>query len=543
MGSSERDGGALTVLDCTFRDGGYYNNWMFDRGIVSRYLAATALAGINVIELGFRQTPASTFLGPLAYSSDSYLASLDLPAGMKIAVMSDAKVLLRDDGGDAIVDRLYGPRAESVVDVVRIAASIPEVPHLGPTIASLKDKGYEVCLNIMQVGRKPSELIEGLAATASSFEGLDTLYFADSFGNMDPEMVRATVEAMRAGWHGPLGIHTHDNMNLGLANSLAAIDAGVTWVDGTMAGMGRGAGNVAMEYLLHALQQRHPDRYRCEALLPLLLEDFAPLRHRFGWGPNFLYYLSALHEIHPTYLQRLLGPGGADSEGLANALEYLRGAPSTAFTEEALSRAMRSDSTTIQGTWSAAGWADGEDVLLIANGPSSSEHREAIEQFIRNHRPRVLALNHVQTIDPTLIDAYVVCHPNRLVQEFHSYRGLDRPVILPVDELARALIEPVEGQIEVKNFGLHIDPEAFAASETGCSIPARKVAPYALAVSQAVGARRIFLAGFDGFEAGDPRQQEMNHLLDLFRQRFSEVPITALTPTTYNLEQSSIYAY
>lgn len=531
----------LTVLDCTFRDGGYYTGWVFERDLVNRYLSAISTAGIDVIEIGFRQPPNDRFLGPFAFSNDRYLSTLNVPEGLVLAVMSDAKVLLRAGEGYEIVDQLYGPRADSPVDIVRIAAGIAEVPKLAPAIGRLKEKGYTVCLNVMQIGNKPMEQIAELARTISSFQ-CDVLYFADSFGNMDPEMVRATVEALRLHWKEPLGIHTHDNMNLGLANSLAALDAGVSWVDGTILGMGRGAGNVAMEYLLHALQGRGYGRYRSDALLTLLLEDFMPLRQRHGWGPNFLYYLAALHEIHPTYLQRLQEPGQVDAEALANALDFLRGAPSNAFSEEALGRAMRAESVQVDGSWSATGWAEGRDVLLVAGGPGAQTHREAIIHFIRTHKPRVVSLNFVDALPPELVDAYAVCHPGRLVRDLPDHRDIDRPLILPLDAFAQAFAQSL-GQERICNFGITIEPGAFATSPTQCTIPTRKVAPYALALAGAAGARNIFLAGFDGFEVSDPRHQEMNAIFDLFRQAFPETSVTALTPSTYNVAQSSIYAY
>ena len=533
---------ALTVLDCTLRDGGYYNAWQFDRGLVDQYVSAAASAGVDAVEIGFRQPPTGKFLGPFAYSSDRYLDSLDVPDGFQLAVMSDAKVLLRDGDPCAAVDALYAPKGDSRVDIVRLASMIDELPKLGPAVPALRAKGYRVCVNVMQMGGKPLEAVSEVGRTAAGLEGLDVLYFADSFGSMDPETVRGTISALREHWIGPIGIHTHDNMNLALANSLAAIDAGATWVDGTVLGMGRGAGNVAMEYLLHTLQERGHARYRPEALLHLLVEGFMPLRQRYGWGPSLLYYLAAQHEIHPTYLQRLQEPGQTDLEALVNALDYLRESSSSAFSEETLGRAMRADQVDVAGAWSPRGWAADRDVLLVANGASAREHRDALERFIHASGPRVVALNHVEALPPGLVDAYAICHPMRLIQDVPAYRQLTRPLVLPMDPLAQQLSASL-GPERLLDFGFTVRPGTLSIRDTGCAIPSRKVAPYALALAAAAGARRVFLAGFDGFEASDPRQQEMNELFDLFRRTFPGIEVIALTPTRFNVTQSSVYAY
>ena len=535
-------GRTITVLDCTLRDGGYYNNWVFDSELVKRYITGARAAGIDAIEIGFRNPPSGGFLGAFAFSKDKYLATLDLPREIAFAVMTDAKVLLRDGNPLEVVDELYTERSQSPVEIVRIAANISEVSKLGPAISRLKDKGYTVCLNIMQVGNKPPEVISELAKNAASFDGLDVLYFADSFGNMSPDMVIGLIRAIRSEWQGPIGVHAHDNMNNGLANTLAAFGAGATWLDATVAGMGRGAGNLATEYLLHALHNRGFDKYRSEALLPVLVEDFVDLRRRYGWGPNFLYYLAALHGIHPTYLQRLQEPGQLDNEALINALDYLRSIPSNVFSEEALSRAMRADKVHVLGTWKANGWAEGKDILLIANGSGAMEHRQAIAQFISTHKPQVISLNYVEAISPDLIDAYAVCHPSRLVRDFPAYEALDCPVFTPVDDFARLFVQLL-GEERVNNFGLTIEPNEFSLRQTGCTIPMRKVAPYALAIAAASNARQVFLVGFDGFAASDPRHQEMNMIFDLFRTAFPNLVVTALTPSSYNVSQSSVYAY
>ena len=84
----------LKVLDCTLRDGGYYNNWDFDEDLVRDYLNALAEAKIDYIELGLRNFPKCTFDGPFAYTKESYLNSIVLPPGPKYGVMIDAKTIL-----------------------------------------------------------------------------------------------------------------------------------------------------------------------------------------------------------------------------------------------------------------------------------------------------------------------------------------------------------------------------------------------------------------------------------------------------------------
>ncbi len=77
----------LKILDCTLRDGGYYNNWDFDHELVELYLKSMKEASIDVIEIGFRSPPKQSFMGPYVYSMDDYLETLPLPKDILVGVM------------------------------------------------------------------------------------------------------------------------------------------------------------------------------------------------------------------------------------------------------------------------------------------------------------------------------------------------------------------------------------------------------------------------------------------------------------------------
>ena len=83
-------------LDCTLRDGGYYNNWNFDKNLVNKYLFAMKSINIDYVEIGFRFIEQDKKKGKLAYCSEGYLNSLIIPKGIKIAVMINASDFIKD---------------------------------------------------------------------------------------------------------------------------------------------------------------------------------------------------------------------------------------------------------------------------------------------------------------------------------------------------------------------------------------------------------------------------------------------------------------
>ena len=67
------------LIDCTLRDGGYYNRWDFDIDLINRYIHAVSAAGVDFIELGFRSIKNNEYYGPLAYTTDNFIFDLNIP--------------------------------------------------------------------------------------------------------------------------------------------------------------------------------------------------------------------------------------------------------------------------------------------------------------------------------------------------------------------------------------------------------------------------------------------------------------------------------
>ena len=104
------------------------------------------------------------------------------------------------------------------------------------------------------------------------------------------------------------------------------------------------------------------------------------------------------------------------------------------------------------------------------------------------------------------------------------------------------LIGELIKELDIYDYGLAVETDTFEFQPTGCRLHLPYTACYALAVASQAGAKMISLIGFDGYTSDDPRQIEMNKVFDLYEKHKRSVPIASLTPTTYRLEQKSIFA-
>ena len=533
----------LKLLDCTLRDGGYYNAWDFDSTLIDAYLKAMAAISADYIELGFRGFAKDTFYGGCAYTTDHFIRRLSIPAGLTLGVMVNASEMMHHpDGVIAALKRLFVSAAESPVTLVRIPCHFYEFAATLEGCQWLKDQGYRVGINLMQIADRSLQEIEALATLASGYS-LDVLYFADSMGSMDPPQTTAIIQALRTGWSGELGIHTHNNMGRALANCLQAIEDGVTWVDGTVTGMGRGAGNVQTEYLAVELATLRAEKpCNITPLMALIRQYFGPMQQRCGWGPNTYYYLAGKYGIHPTYIQSMLQDARYTDDDVLAAIDHLKTSGGKKFKLNTLEASRHFYVGEPMGTWAPASLMAGREVLILGTGPGVARHQPAIEDYIRGYGPIVIALNTQTSIASELIDVRAACHPVRLLADCAEHRQLPQPLITP----ASMLPENICGELADKkllDFGLVIQPERFDFECTYCALPNSMVIAYVLAVATSGQASRLTLAGFDGYGAGDPRNDEMDHILNLYLNHKAARSVVAITSTCYQIPKTSVYSF
>jgi len=529
------------LIDCTLRDGGYYTDWDFSHDLISKYLRAMHDVSVDYVELGFRSFADVGFKGGCAYTRDEFIRHLDIPSDLKIGVMVNAGELLdHPDGINSALSALFVYENKSPVTLVRVAFHPAEIDGSLKICAWLKERGYTVGLNIMQIASCTAEEIKDIASQASSLP-IDVLYFADSLGQMTQDDVSIIVDNLRKGWKGEIGIHAHDNMGMALANTLQAINDDVLWVDSTITGMGRGPGNTKTELLILELENYRKQPVNFASLLSVIEEYFKPLQSKFEWGTNFYYYLAGKYGIHPTYVQEMIKDPKYQQEDILTIIDYLRENGGKKFRLDALESGRYFYDSQSVGSWIPSALMAAQDVLIIGPGPGAVAHKKAIEDYIRAKKPVVLALNTVSVIEESLVSARVVCHPIRLLADHHQLSGLSQPLITPSSVLPEYVRNKFSGK-ELYDFGISITPNTFVFNESNCIVPTTLVAIYAFAVATSGKANRILLAGFDGYSSDDSRRKEMDEYLEIFQEQPNVPELIAITPSLYRLHQASVYA-
>ena len=285
----------LTILDCTLRDGGYYNNWNFSKDFINEYLKTIYKSGIKFVELGFSQIKKNRLNGN-CYDVDNQLTGkLKIPKNLKIGIMVNASDLISKNYNAKKFKKFINKKKE--ISLLRIACHFDEISKIIPFIKILKNANLKLAINLMQISeQKKTSIVKTLKKLSK--EKIDIIYFADSLGCMSFKDVKELILLLKKNCNTQIGFHAHDNMGNAKKNVLTAIKNGSNWIDTTVFGMGRGAGNAKTEDFV--------TKDKRKIINQLKKRRFVVLRNKYKWGFNNYYYLSAKYKIHPTYIQKIL---------------------------------------------------------------------------------------------------------------------------------------------------------------------------------------------------------------------------------------------
>lgn len=541
----------LTILDCTLRDGGYYNHWDFDPFLARRLVAALARSGIDLVELGYKSPDNSRYFGLFKYCPDDQLEYLREFEGPEYAFMVDAKEFICEGTFDpTLADACIQPAAGSVFSWCRIATHAVNLRPAVDLARHLHAQGYRIGFNLMGMSLlRDEQVAEALSIVADA--PIRVFYFADSFGSLGPDDVQRTVTFIRQRYGGAIGFHAHENQGLAFANALAALNAGASFIDGTVTGMGRGAGNLRLEQLLLALYFRSDRRdLDPSALLDIIHQDFEPMRREHGWGWDFTYMLSGLENIHPSYAQALRGDHRYTLGQVARILSEIAPEQRSSYQRDELER---SRSKVLGSETAAAGRArlsaqyripTAPQALIVAGGSSTERHREAIRSFARRESPFLLDCNATPVLEG--IRRTVVILNRVRFQEILDRGALEDPsveqVVLGFSDL------PVTVRDERFRFlPTEVRAREFVPDEEGrVVLPSYVVGMLATAIALRARPQRVWFAGFDGFD--DPamrlQHQEMEEFWHLLSHETSSasVEMASLLATRYDLPERSIYS-
>ena len=283
----------ITVVDCTIRDGGLLNKSKFSIDTVKAVYKSVCDAGIHIIELGYRNSKkifSPDEFGPWRFCDDEVLKKVvdEIETGTKLAIMMDAHKSEIDD---------IKPKDQSPVDIIRVATYVRDVDKAIKISNAARELGYETTLNIMAISHAIEwELDEALQQIDEETKIL-ACYIVDSFGSLYSEDIDFYYYKYKKYLKNTeVGIHCHNNKQLAFANTIEGIIKGANYLDSTLYGIGRGAGNCPTEVLMSFLKN---PKFNMRPILETIENHILPIKKEIEWGYHIPYMISGALNLHP----------------------------------------------------------------------------------------------------------------------------------------------------------------------------------------------------------------------------------------------------
>ena len=519
----------FSILDCTLRDGGYYTNWDFDKKLVQLYLQTMSKLPISYVELGYRSPLVEGYTGEFFHLPRRTLEQLRsaVPNAPPFALMLDAKNNTPNKVSTLLAD------CQTLVKLVRIAVDPNNLDHGLALACAVHDAGFEVGINLMYLSDhwNDTPLFDMLAKKA---EFVSYISLVDSFGSCFPEQVNQAFHVATNTINVPLGFHAHDNLTLAFSNAIAAISGGASIVDSTVLGMGRGAGNLKTEILV-GFHAEHQD-YEID-LLPMaqILEQFTKMRDVYQWGCALPYIVSGFGNLPQKKVMSLLSKNRYSTYSIVQALQ---GKESTMVNE---SKFMHADAL--------YNLIDKENTMvciIIGGGETAINHAPAIIDCAKKYRA-LLIHSSIRNTTPYLETdlPQVLCIVGDEASKIQDSEAkiLQEKIMAFVVDNSYYCQAPLPGTFIHKTFDVAaIRLPDIPENSLGMTTPLGA----ALGVGQVLQTHEIWLAGFDGYEYSGAKYKELEvetqGILDAMKKEQTNIPISSLTPTHYNVTEVSVYA-
>ena len=288
----------VTILDTTIRDGSYAIDFQFTAKDTAIIAAALESAGLEMIEVGHGVglNASNAGKGVAAATDEEYMKAT-------ASVLKKAKWGMFFIPGIGRKDDLE-LAADYGMNFVRVGTNVTEVEQAEEFIHYAKKLGMFVSSNLMKSYVLPPKEFAQKAKLVQEY-GVDIVYLVDSAGSMFPDDIEEYLSAMKNYINIPIGIHCHENLSLGIANTLKAIECGATMVDSSLQGMGRSAGNPSTEVLATVLKKKGFDiKIDINRLMDIGENLIKPLIHKHGF--DSIAITSGYAGFHSSYLNTIL---------------------------------------------------------------------------------------------------------------------------------------------------------------------------------------------------------------------------------------------
>ena len=387
----------VKLLDCTLRDGGYVNDWNFGHSVITGTYKRLDAAGVDFIEIGFlddrRSFDINRTIQPNTECYNKIFRNTKKAHAIPVAMV---------DYGTCDISNI-GDCSSTFIDGIRVIFKKEKIDEALPFCRAIKEKGYKLFIQaisitsysdieMLQYIQKINEVKPYAFSIVDTYGLLDSRKLVNYFNlinnNISPEI--------------HIGYHSHNNFQLAFSNSIKflGLETNRTLiVDSTVYGMGKSAGNCASELISMHMNQRYGKEYLIDQFLEILDTDLMTIYHKHYWGYKYNFYISAMQNCHPNYVQFLLDK---KTLSISSVNEILSEIPKEKkllydknFIEKKYLEYQSNDIDDTKAIRQLSSELKGKDIIILGLGSSIKNDSDKIHCSIENKKQVVISVNYV----------------------------------------------------------------------------------------------------------------------------------------------------
>lgn len=482
---------SVTLLDCTLRDGGFINDWEFGHEQIINIFERSVAAGIDVVEVGFiderREFDINRTIMPDGMAVNTIFEGLE-PGNSMIVGMIDYGTCSEDKIPDC---------KDSFMDGIRVIFKKKDSEAAIDFCKKLKEKGYKMFVQPVSVTSYSDNEMEALVEAVNGLKPY-AMSIVDTYGLLHQGKLLRYFEIIDKGLDKEivLGYHAHNNFQLGYSNAIALIEKNPDrnmCIDGSIYGMGKGAGNVPLELLAMYMNDFHDKSYDLNSLLEALDTGIMEIYMKSPWGYSLKYFLAASNDCHPKYVQNLMQKRTLSIKSINELLDQIDEAEKLTYNENHIEKlyfdyqqSEINDRKTIEKLTEVL---KGVKPLILGPGKNIVLQQDRVKKYIEEKNPLIISINYIP--EGYDVDYVFLSNSKRYVGTSGSFlKSKRKPKIIATSNVTK-----ITGEFDYTiDYSSLIDPDFEIRDSSFIML---------LKLLISLGIKECALAGFDGYIEGE----------------------------------------
>ena len=522
----------INILDCTLRDGGYINQWKFGKKCITNTLKRLSTAGIEIIEAGFLDDTLDNYSGNNTVFSD----------------IESAEKLIDADKNNYVLMIMHGKYdaeklsqySDGKIKGIRYCFKKEATDEALKKCRIILNKGFDVYLQPASLTDYSDKEIISLVEKANLLK-IKVFYMVDTYGLMRrDEVIRYFYiidNNLKDGV--PIGFHSHNNLQLSFSNSQALIEINKKrdiYIDSSVFGMGRGAGNLCTELLTQYINENVEDKYDLIPILEIMDEHIMPIYTQHPWGYSAPYCLAAINNCHPNYATFLMDKQTLCIRDINSIIKSIPAEKKHLYDSDLINELyieyQQRNINDSEVVAKISALCANRTVLILAPGKSLLTMRNAIQSYIDENDPVIFAINHIP-------DQYK--YDKVFTSNLKRFKSIDDAAKKIKDKLIFASNITDDSTYDIVNYSDYLVNDEAISDNSGLML---------INVLRKAGVNSFALAGYDGFKYDEntnyfdnkminnvqyEKQQVINKaIIGYFTKLRKSAEVKFITPTIYD---------